>query len=145
MSEKGLGQAGEAVVVERPAPGQSIEIQATAGQTYVLNFSPEQAQVQVQDGHFILAFDDDVDGVGDSRVVFLDMVSQVEAGVAPTFEVAGVSFDTGLLLSQASAMAGHYHQLPFHHTAPCPPAPSVSVCVFILFLTLFVLFYLVFF
>src|SRR3546814_12660075 len=110
MSEKGLGQAGEAVVVERPAPGQSIEIQATAGQTYVLNFSPEQAQVQVQDGHFILAFDDDGDGVGDSRVVFLDMVSQVEAGGAPTFEVAGVAVDTGLLLSQAVDMAGQYDQ-----------------------------------
>src|SRR3546814_2245663 len=66
-TEKVLGQAGEAVVVERPAPGQSIEIQATAGQTYVLNFSPEQAQVQVQDGHFILAFDDDGDGVGRSE------------------------------------------------------------------------------
>src|SRR3546814_18898444 len=79
-TEKVLGQAGEAVVVERPAPGQSIEIQATAGQTYVLNFSPEQAQVQVQDGHFILAFDDAGDGVGESRVVFLHMVTQVEAG-----------------------------------------------------------------
>src|SRR3546814_12622181 len=78
-TEKVLGQAGEAVVVERPAPGQSIEIQATAGQTYVLNFSPEQAQVQVQDGHFILAFDDDGDGGGDSRVVFLDMVTQVRS------------------------------------------------------------------
>src|SRR3546814_554114 len=40
-TEKVLGQAGEAVVVERPAPGQSIEIQATAGQTYVLNFPPQ--------------------------------------------------------------------------------------------------------
>src|SRR3546814_9946823 len=95
----------------------SIEIQATAGQTYVLNFSPEQAQVQVQDGHFILAFDDDGDGVGDSRVVFLDMVSQVEAGGAPTFEVAGVAVDTGLLLSQAVAMAGQYDQLPYDETA----------------------------
>src|SRR3546814_2490299 len=75
---KVLGQAGEAVVVERPAPGQSIEIQATAGQTYVLNFSPEQAQVPVPDGHFILAFDDDGDGVGDSRAVFLDMVGSEE-------------------------------------------------------------------
>src|SRR3546814_10368257 len=73
-TEKVLGHAGEAVVVERPAPGQSIEIQATTGQNFVSNFSPEQAQVQVQEGHFILDFDDGGAGVGDSRVGFLDMV-----------------------------------------------------------------------
>ncbi|MPZ11757.1 MAG: hypothetical protein GEU89_16360, partial [Kiloniellaceae bacterium] len=35
-----VGQAGEAIVVNRPAPGQTVEIQAAPGQTYVLNFAP---------------------------------------------------------------------------------------------------------
>src|SRR3546814_18418513 len=35
-----VGQAGETVVVTRPAPGQTVEIQAAAGQTYVLSFPP---------------------------------------------------------------------------------------------------------
>src|SRR3546814_11419175 len=50
------------------------------------------------------------------------MVSQVEAGGAPTFEVAGVAVDTGLLLSQAVAMAGQYDQLPYDETAAGPTA-----------------------
>src|SRR3546814_18727296 len=92
-TEKVLGQAGEAVVVERPAPGQSIEIQATAEQTYVLNFSPEQAQVQVQEGHFIPAFAPDGAGVGDRRVRLLDQCSQVEYGGVPPVEVAHGAID----------------------------------------------------
>ncbi|MGF1632057.1 MAG: hypothetical protein ACFCUT_21480, partial [Kiloniellaceae bacterium] len=35
-----VGQAGEAITVNRPAPGQTVEIQAAPGQTYVLNFAP---------------------------------------------------------------------------------------------------------
>src|SRR3546814_18442523 len=82
-TEKVLGQAGEAVVVERPAPGQSIDIQATAGQTYVLKFSPEQAQVQVTDGHLLLPFDATGDSGGDNQGHFHDMVRRVAASGDP--------------------------------------------------------------
>src|SRR3546814_6450022 len=62
-----VGQAGETVVVTRPAPGQTVEIQAAAGQTYVLSFPPGQAHVQVQGENFILGFDDNGDGTPDSQ------------------------------------------------------------------------------
>src|SRR3546814_14519284 len=41
-----VGQAGETLVVTRPAHGQTVEIQAADGQTYVLSFPPGQAQDQ---------------------------------------------------------------------------------------------------
>ena len=79
-----VGQAGEAIVVNRPAPGQTVEIQAAAGQTYVLNFAPGDAQVQVDGDNFVLAFDDNGDGTPDSRIVFLDMADAAESGNPPT-------------------------------------------------------------
>src|SRR3546814_5078639 len=79
-----VGQAGEAIVVTRPAPGQTVEIQAAAGQTYVLNFPPDEAQVEIQGEDFVLAFDDNGDGTTDSRIVFLDLVTIAEGGDAPT-------------------------------------------------------------
>src|SRR3546814_12092910 len=98
-----VGQAGETVVVTRPAPGQTVEIQAAAGQTYVLSFPPGQAQVQVEGEDFILGFDDNGDGTVDSRVVFLDLASVVDAGEAPTFQIAGVDIGSEVLLGQALA------------------------------------------
>ena len=105
-AEVALGQAGETVMVTRPAPGQTVEIQAAAGQTYVLNFAPGAAQVQVQGDNFVLAFDDDGDGTPDSQVVFLNLVSVAEAGEAPTFQIAGVDIGSEVLLGQALALAG---------------------------------------
>ncbi len=106
-----VGQAGEAIVVSRPAPGQTVEIQAAAGQTYVLDFPPGEAQVQVQGDNFILAFDDDGDGTPDSQIVFNNLVNLVDAGEAPTFQVAGVNIDSSVLLNQALAFAGEQPDL----------------------------------
>src|SRR3546814_17651474 len=50
------GQAGQAIVVERPAPGQTTEIQAAAGPTFVLHFPPDQAQVPIDVGDLVLRF-----------------------------------------------------------------------------------------
>src|SRR3546814_4812514 len=72
------GQAGEAIVVERPAPGQTTEIQAAAGQTFVLNFPPDQAQVQIDGSDLVLRFDDDGDGAADSRIVFRGLTELAE-------------------------------------------------------------------
>ncbi|NIA72501.1 hypothetical protein HBA54_28330, partial [Pelagibius litoralis] len=101
-----VGQAAAPVNVSRPAPGQTVEIQTTAGQTYNLDFAPGGAQVQVDGANFILAFDDDGDGTPDSQIIFLDMVTVVEGGDAPTFTVAGTEVGADVLLSQALALAG---------------------------------------
>ncbi|MEQ9609573.1 MAG: hypothetical protein RLN99_18080, partial [Kiloniellaceae bacterium] len=101
-----VGQAGEAIVVDRPAPGQTVEIQTAPGQTYVLNFPPADAQVLVQGDNFVLAFDDNGDGTPDSQIVFLDLASVVEAGDAPTFQIAGNDIGADVLLGQALALAG---------------------------------------
>src|SRR3546814_2258720 len=101
-----VGQAGETVVGTRPAPGQTVERQAAAGQTYVLSFPPGQAQVQVQGENFILGVDDNGDGTPDSQVVFRDLVTVADSGEAPTFQVAGVDIGSEVLLGQALALAG---------------------------------------
>jgi hypothetical protein len=116
-----VGQAGEAIVVSRPAPGQTVEIQAVPGQTYVLNFAPGDAQVQVQGDNFVLAFDDNGDGTVDSQIVFLDLVDLVEAGDAPTFQVAGVDIGSDVLLGQALALAGE-GEAPLDEVAAGPGA-----------------------
>src|SRR3546814_4057886 len=56
------GQAGETLVVTPPAPGPTVEIQAAAGQPYVLSFPPGQAQVQLEGEHFIPGFADNCEG-----------------------------------------------------------------------------------
>jgi len=101
-----LGQAGATVVVERPAPGQTVQIQTAADHTYVLNFPPQQAQVEVQGDNFVLDFDDDGDGTADSRIVFLDFVDRVEAGEAPSFQIGDATVGGELLLRQTLALAG---------------------------------------
>ena len=116
-----VGQAGEAIVVSRPAPGQTVEIQAAPGQTYVLNFAPGAAQVQVQGDNFVLAFDDNGDGTPDSQIVFLDLVDIVEAGDAPTFQVAGVDIGSDVLLGQALTLAGQ-GEAPLDEVAAGPDA-----------------------
>src|SRR5690606_10319225 len=114
-----LGQAGETVTVTRPAPGQTVEIQAVAGQTYVLSFPPGDAQVQIQGDNFVLAFDDHGDGTPDSQVVFLNLVSAAEAGEAPTFQIAGVDIGSEVLLGQALALAGE-GEVPLDDVAAGP-------------------------
>ncbi|MFZ2099215.1 MAG: hypothetical protein WAU86_01465, partial [Oricola sp.] len=120
-----VGQAGEAIVVSRPAPGQTVEIQAAAGQTYILNFPPADARIQVQGDNLILAFDDNGDGTTDSRVVFLDMVALADSGGAPVLQVAGVDIPSDVLIAQALALAGT-DEIPFD-TAAGPLGGGVSV------------------
>ncbi|WP_422368329.1 beta strand repeat-containing protein [Pelagibius sp.] len=100
------GQAGAVISLPRPTPGQTVEVQAAAGQVYNLDFAPGAAQVQVEGANFILAFDDNGDGTPDSQIVFLDMVTLVEGGDAPSFTVGGVEIGAEVLLSQALALAG---------------------------------------
>ncbi|WP_340119433.1 type I secretion C-terminal target domain-containing protein [Pelagibius sp. 7325] len=116
-----VGQAGEAIVVDRPAPGQTVEIQTVAGQTYVLNFAPGDAQVLVEGDNFVLAFDDNGDGTPDSQIVFLDLASVVEAGDAPTFQIAGNDIGADVLLGQALALAGQ-GEAPLDEVAAGPGA-----------------------
>jgi Ca2+-binding RTX toxin-like protein len=101
-----LGQAGETISINRPAPGQTAEIQAVAGQTYVLNFLPGAARVRVVGDELVLGFDDDGDGAIDSRIVFLDMVDVAAAPAAPLFQVAGITVGADALVRQALALEG---------------------------------------
>jgi Ca2+-binding RTX toxin-like protein len=100
------GQAGETISVNRPAPGQSVEIQAVAGQTYMLNFAPGLAQVRVEGGDFIVGFDDNADGSPDSRITFLDLVDVAGGAAPPNFQIAGVDIDSRSLIDQALALEG---------------------------------------
>ena len=46
------------VAVDRPAPGETLNLDVQPGQRYVINFDPTAAQVQIQGGDFILLFED---------------------------------------------------------------------------------------
>ncbi|WP_420346332.1 hypothetical protein [Pelagibius sp.] len=95
-----VGQAAEVANVSRPAPGQTVEIQAAAGQTYNLDFPPAGAQIQIDNGDFVLSFDDG------AQIVFSDMVAVIDSGDAPTFTLAGTEVGADVLLTQALALAG---------------------------------------
>ena len=101
-----VGQAAAPITVNRPAPGQTVQIQSAAGDVYDLNFPPGQAQVQVQGDDFVLAFDDDGDGTPDSRIVFLDLVTLSQGANPPVIQLAGVPIGSGDLIQQALALAG---------------------------------------
>ena len=124
-----VGQAGETIVVNRPAAGQTLEIQAAPGQTYVLSFPPDQAEVRVEGEDFILGFDDDGDGTPDSQIVFLDLAPVAESAEAPVFQVAGVEIGAPLLLSQALALAGQ-DEAPLDDVAAGPGALGGGASVY---------------
>jgi len=124
-----FGQAGEVIVVDRPAPGQTVEIQAAAGQTYVLDFPASAAEVQLEGRDFVLAFDDDGDGTADSRVVFRDLLDVAESGDGPTFEIGGVDIDAELLAGHAVALAQE-DEAPLDEVAAGPGATGGGASVY---------------
>ena len=125
-----VGQAAEVVAevvnVSRPAAGQTVEIQAAAGQTYNLDFPPAGAQVQLDGPDFILAFEDG------GRIVFSDMATVVEGGDAPTFTLAGTEVGAEVLLTQALALAGQDDATL--ETAAGPDAVGTGATVYVDFL-----------
>ncbi|HIC81665.1 MAG TPA: hypothetical protein EYP07_11990, partial [Kiloniellaceae bacterium] len=121
-----VGQAAEVVNVSRPAAGQTVEIQAAAGQTYNLDFPPAGAQVQLDGTDFILAFEDG------GQIVFSDMATVVEGGDAPTFTLAGTEVSAEVLLTQALALAGQDDATL--ETAAAPDALGTGATVYVDFL-----------
>lgn len=109
--EQAAGQAGEAVLVTRPAAGTTREIQSLPGRTYVLDFPPAAARASVQGQDFLLSFDDDGDGAADSRIVFRDMVQAAGSDNVPVFQIAGTGVAANILLDQAIALEGEAQEL----------------------------------
>ena len=69
-----LGRAGN--LIDRPGPGETVDISAEPEQTQVLNFDPSEASLLVEGGHLILAFEDG------SRILFEHPVELVQLGRA---------------------------------------------------------------
>ncbi len=67
-----LGQAGN--LIDRPGPGETVDISAELGQTQVLNFDPSEASLLVEGDYLILVFEDG------SRIVFEHPVELVQLG-----------------------------------------------------------------
>lgn len=101
-----LGQAGEVVIVERPATGRIVEIPVSPDRIYLLDFPAEQASVEVDSSDLTLTFDDNGDGIPDSRLVFVDLVTMAEGGEAPVFQLGEVWVDAQTLIDRAIALAG---------------------------------------
>ncbi len=76
-----LGQA--SVMVARPEPGQTTEISAEPGQTYVLDFNPSEARALVEGDNLILIFEDG------SKIVFENLVDLAQLENGPSIQYAG--------------------------------------------------------
>ena len=73
---------GSEQLVGRPAPGDSVEISAEPGQTYVLDFDPSQARALVEGDNLILVFEDG------GQIVFEDLVNLAQLEDGPSIQYA---------------------------------------------------------
>ena len=71
------------VMVARPAPGETVQIESAPGQTYVLDFNPSEARAQVDSDNLILVFEDD------GRVIFENLVELAQLKNGPGLQYAG--------------------------------------------------------
>lgn len=71
------------VTVEQPASGEIVRIATEAGQSYVLDFDPGQAQALVQGDDLILIFPDG------GRIVFENLVALVQLEDGPSLLASG--------------------------------------------------------
>ena len=99
-----VGQAQAPQILTRPAPGDTLVITDPAGQAFVLDFDPAAAQVLLDGDDLVLGFDDNGDGVPDSRIVFENLASDA-AAEGTSFQVAGIDIAAGVLVNQALALA----------------------------------------
>ncbi|HIC80056.1 MAG TPA: hypothetical protein EYP07_03710, partial [Kiloniellaceae bacterium] len=99
-----VGQAQAPQILTRPAPGDTLVITDPAGQAFVLEFDPAAAQVLLDGQDLVLGFDDNGDGVPDSRIVFENLASDAVAE-GTSFQVAGIDIAAGILVNQALALA----------------------------------------
>ena len=84
------GQAG--IPVDRPAPGQTREIQGESGVRYVIDFDPAEARIIREDGNLVMVFEDG------ARIVFIDLVAL--GGGGTFFVFAGGQIPAGLVVRQ---------------------------------------------
>jgi T1SS-143 domain-containing protein len=89
-----------AVLIETPGPGETVEISLLAGQRYIFDFAPEDAQILVVDGDLVLVF------ANGGRIVFDNMPDIATATFPPIFAIAGLDFPAGLLYDLAVAEFG---------------------------------------
>jgi len=80
-AEQLIGQAG--VVIGRPAAGETVEISAEPGSTYVLDFDPSQARAVVEGDNLILVFEDG------SQIIFENLVNLTQLENGPGLQYAG--------------------------------------------------------
>ncbi len=67
-----LGQAGN--LIDRPGPGETVDISSEPGQTQVLDFDPSEVNLLVEGDHLILVFENG------SRIAFEQPVELVQLG-----------------------------------------------------------------
>ncbi len=68
-----LGTAGK--LIDRPGPGETVDISAEPGHTQFLNFDPSEASLLFEGDHLILVFEDG------SQIVFENPVELVQLGL----------------------------------------------------------------
>jgi len=98
------GQAGRTVVVNRPEPGQTVVIETEPGTIYVLNFSPEAADVSADDGDLVMLFPDGPEG-GETRLVFEELAAVAEGPEPVLLQVGDVVLDAGNVYATTLALA----------------------------------------
>ena len=93
-------------VVSRPSPGATQEYESLPDATFLLDFNPRDAQFLVEGNNVALGFDQNGDGVVDSRIVFLNMVNVAQGEGAPAFQIGEVEISAAQILIQAGEPSG---------------------------------------
>ncbi len=81
--------------VERPVPGQTVELVPEPGTVYAIDFDPELAEVLLADKDMVLGFPDG------GRLVFKNLVDMVERGEPSFFRIDGNSMEARVLVYSA--------------------------------------------
>jgi VCBS repeat-containing protein len=88
----------DGVTLLQPAPGQTLVVDAEAGQRYIVGFDPADAQVRVDGNNLILVF-------GDGGEIVIRGLGEVLGGPGqPLFEIAGTEIPGAPLFQQAAAL-----------------------------------------
>ncbi|MEH6633565.1 MAG: type I secretion C-terminal target domain-containing protein, partial [Halopseudomonas aestusnigri] len=97
-------QATGIIDVSLPDFGEVVSIPLVKGQKATLNFDAAAATPIVEVNDFVLTFDNNGDGIADSRIVFLNLVEESQGANAPQLVIDGIELSAGLLIGQAQEL-----------------------------------------
>ncbi len=115
IGNEGMENHVASITIDRPEAGQTVTVAVTPDLRVVLAFNPAAAKFAVEGDDFVLSL------AHGGQVVFEGLVSGARGaqwgGDMPTLQVAGIDFDTGVLMEQVLALAEQAEAEPIETAA----------------------------